>query len=226
MLTPLCGAIFSRNAIHKMVDELRMEAKDVVRMLNTSCQSGGHYLRESQLSVAALASIVATTKLGAKGKHDERVQIITKVVKQYLNHKKQYDAQVFAILSRFATGGVPTDLEPNKLIKFYSANKEFGKTSKLGAIAASKLARLDVDGSRLAGPIDEYDADDDNEEGGSNRQLTAGMTRMQLQEAREDEIVRAAKADSIVLEKEPTTAGSRIFSYNTKSIRLLEAFRK
>lgn len=76
MLTPLCGAIFSRNDIHKMVEELKMDAKDVVRMLNTSCQSGGHYLRESQLSVAALASIVATAKLVAKGKHDEWIQII------------------------------------------------------------------------------------------------------------------------------------------------------
>lgn len=44
-----------------------MKVHDVVRMLDTSCQFGGHYLKESELAVAALASIVATVKLGAKG---------------------------------------------------------------------------------------------------------------------------------------------------------------
>lgn len=151
MLTPLCGAIFSRNDIPKMVKDLNLKVSEVVRMLNTSCQSGGHYLRDSELAVAALASIVATAKLGAKGKHDERVQIITKVIKQYLNHKKTYTSSIFVSLSRFATGGVPTDLEPGKLIKIYSANKELNKTSKLDAIAAARLTRLNVEGSRLAG---------------------------------------------------------------------------
>lgn len=116
MLTPLCGAIFSRNDISKMVKVLNLKVYEVVRMLNTSCQSGGHYLKDSELAVAALASIVATVKLGAKGKNDERVQIITKVIKQYLNHKKIYTSSIFTALSRFAIGGVPTDLEPGKLI--------------------------------------------------------------------------------------------------------------
>lgn len=107
MLTPLCGAIFSRTDIMKMVELLKLDLPVVVRMLNTSCQSGGHYLADSELAVAALASIVATSKLGAKGKNDERTQIITKVIKQYLNHQKAYTPSVFTALSRFATGGSP-----------------------------------------------------------------------------------------------------------------------
>lgn len=87
-------------------------------------------MQDSELAVAALASIVATAKLGAKGKNDERIQIITKVVKQYLNHKKSYTGSIFTALSRFATGAVPTDLEPSKLIKIYTANKDIGKVSK------------------------------------------------------------------------------------------------
>lgn len=74
-------------------------------------------MKDSELAVAALASIVATSKLGAKGKNDERNQIITKVIKRYLNHTKTYTSGVFPALSRFATGGVPTELEPSKLIK-------------------------------------------------------------------------------------------------------------
>lgn len=226
MLTPLCGAIFSRNDIYKMSEELRMSTKDVVRMLNTSCQSGGHYLHESQLSVAALASIVATAKLGAKGKHDERIQIITKVIKQYLNHKKDHNAQMFAILSRYATGGVPTDLEPGKLIKMYAANKEIGKTSKLGAIAASRLTRLDVDGSRLAGSMDDDEDEDDDEASAYRKHAEKEMSRIQRAEAREEEILRNAKADSLVLQMEPTSDGSKYFSYNLNSIRLLDDFKK
>lgn len=44
MLTPLCGAIFSRNDIPSMVTALNLRVSEVVRMLNSSCQSGGHYL--------------------------------------------------------------------------------------------------------------------------------------------------------------------------------------
>lgn len=89
MLTPLCGAIFSRNDIPSMVKALRLNVSEVVRMLNSSCQSGGHYLKDSELAVAALASIVATSKLAAKGKNDERNQIITKVIKQCVPSSKQ-----------------------------------------------------------------------------------------------------------------------------------------
>lgn len=39
MLTPLCGAIFSRNDIPKMVTALNLSVSEVVRMLNSSCQS-------------------------------------------------------------------------------------------------------------------------------------------------------------------------------------------
>lgn len=74
MLTPLCGAIFSRNDIPQMVTALNLSVSEVVRMLNSSCQSGG---QDSELAVAALASIVATAKLGVNGKTDERMQIIT-----------------------------------------------------------------------------------------------------------------------------------------------------
>lgn len=80
MLTPLCGAIFSRHDIPVMARGLQVTEADLIKILNSSCQSGGQYLEQSTLTVAALASIVATQKLGAKGKADERSQIITKVI--------------------------------------------------------------------------------------------------------------------------------------------------
>lgn len=197
MLTPLCGAICSRNDIPSMVEALKLKVSEVVRMLNSSCQSGGHYLKDSELAVAALASIVATSKLAAKGKNDERNQIITKVIKQFLNHKKAYTASVFTALSRFATGG---DMEPSKLIKIYNVNKEIGKVSKLDAVAASRLTEVNIVGSRLAGQI----YDEENEE--YSRVSSMGMPveeieSIALRNTQEEEMIKQALAESLVIKK-------------------------
>lgn len=194
------------------------------RMLNSSCQSGGHYLKGSELAVAALASIVATTKLGAKGKNDERIQIITKVIKQYLNHKIIYTSSVLTALSRFDTGGVPTDLEPGKLIKVYAANKEIGKTSKLNAIVASRLTRLNIEGSRLAGQI--YD----DEEGEFTRSSEPGLSLEAMDELRirndlEDEMVKKAIADSLVLKRFRPDPSSKVMILDNESMSKLLEFR-
>lgn len=224
ILTPLCGAIFSRNDIPQMVSVLNLKVSEVVRMLNSSCQSGGHCLKDSELAVAALASIVATAKLGAKGKNDERMQIITKVIKQYLNHKKFYTSSIFTALSRFATEGVPTDLEPGKLIKLYTANKEIGKVSKLDAIAASRLTRLNIEGSRLAGQM--YD-DEDGEftrAGESGLSLEA-MNELRIRNDQEDEMVRRAIADSLVLKKHRPDPRSKVMILDDESMKKLLEFR-
>lgn len=129
MLTPLCGAIFSKLDISKMQEVLKIGTKDLLKILNTSFQSGGHYLQESDLSVAAVASIVATKNIAIKGKNDERAQIITKIIKQYLNVHKSYNQSIFVIVAEYATGGIPSNLEPNKLIK---CTKTLRMASQLG----------------------------------------------------------------------------------------------
>lgn len=225
MLTPLCGAIFSRNDISKMVEVLGLPLSTVVRMLNTSCQSGGHYLEDSELAVAALASIVANNKLGSKGKNDERTQIITKVIKQYLNHQKTYTPSVFTALSRFATGGVPTDLEPNKLIKIYTANKEIGKVSKLGAIAASRLTKVNIEGSRLAGRV--YSGEEDEYSEGEDQGTSINALReMNLRNEQEDKTIRKAVAESLVLKRHRPDPRHRILILTKESNQKLEDFRR
>lgn len=224
MLTPLCGAIFSRNDIPKMVTALNLSVSEVVRMLNSSCQSGGHYLKDSELAVAALASIVATSKLAAKGKNDERTQIITKVIKQYLNHKKAYTASIFTALSRYATGGVPTDLEPSKLIKIYNTNKEIGKVSKLDAVAASRLTQVNVDGSRLAGRIydpetEEYSMIEPDEM--PNEAMRSISIRDQTSEK-----IRQEMAESLVIKRYRPDPSFREMTYTPESLQMLTTFAK
>lgn len=224
MLTPLCGAIFSRNDIPKMVTALNISVSEVVRMLNSSCQSGGHYLRDSELAVAALASIVATSKLAAKGKNDERTQIITKVIKQYLNHKKAYTASIFTALSRYATGGVPTDLEPGKLIKIYNTNKEIGKVSKLDAVAASRLTQVNIDGSRLAGRI--YDPETEEysmilPDEGLNEEVRSISLRDQTSENTRQEI-----AENAVIKRYRPDPSLRDMTYTPESMQRLITFAK
>lgn len=225
MLTPLCGAIFSRNDISKMVAAVGLSVSTVVRMLNTSCQSGGHYLEDSELAVAALASIVATNKLGAKGKNDERMQIITKVIKQYLNHQKSYTASIFTALSRFATGGVPTDLEPSKLIKIYTANKEIGKVSKLDAIAASRLTRVNIEGSRLAGRVYDDETDEYSRILDPGTSLDA-MRELSLRSEQEDDLIRRAVADSLVFKRYRPDPRHRIMVLTEDSHKRLEELRQ
>lgn len=224
MLTPLCCAIFSRTDIMKMVEVLSLTLPVVVRMLNSSCQSGGHYLNDSELAVAALASIVATSKLGAKGKHDERTQIITKVIKQYLNHQKAYEPSVFTALSRFATGGVPTDLEPNKLIKIYTVNKELVKVSKLSAIAASRLTRVNVEGSRLAGRINDDEGGSYEDEGEQSSTMRS-MHGVNIRSEQEDMIVRKAVAESNVLKRYRPDPKMRTLILTADFRKLLDNFR-
>lgn len=208
-----------------MVEALKLKVSEVVRMLNSSCQSGGHYLKDSELAVAALASIVATSKLAAKGKNDERNQIITKVIKQYLNHKKAYTASVFTALSRVATGGVPTDMEPSKLIKIYNVNKEIGKVSKLDAVAASRLTEVNIVGSRLAGQI----YDEENEE--YSRVSSMGMPfeemeSIALRNTQEEEMIKQALAESLVIKKYRPDPAFKTMIYTPDSEMKLHNFAK
>lgn len=120
MLTPLCGAIFSKIDIQAISMSMKLVPREVVKVLNESCQSAGHYLDNSDVTVAAIAAIVATTRLRSKGKADEANQIVTKIVKQYLSRGKDFSETTFAALAQYATGGVPAELSAKTLVKLFN----------------------------------------------------------------------------------------------------------
>lgn len=139
LLTPLAGAIFSKLDITDMSDMVRImepshDATYVVRMINASCQPGGHYLPSSNLDCAMVASIVATS---AMKDMDQRRSIISKTIRQYITAGKTYNRKLFDILAGFASGGVPADLDFDNILKYFSEAKA-GHISKISAMRAQK----------------------------------------------------------------------------------------
>lgn len=123
LMTPLCGAIFSKNNLEELSELIHPAAEGDKRgatlvTLSQSCQSGGHYLRESVCAVAVVAAVCATRNMTDAKVRD---QIITKTYKQYVASGKQFDASLYENLCKFATGGVPAEHSAKRLIDRYEA---------------------------------------------------------------------------------------------------------
>ncbi|CAH0562772.1 unnamed protein product [Brassicogethes aeneus] len=119
LFTTLSGAIFSKNDLCSMSKELTIQFnKDyteatVLTMINNSCQSNGHHLDNSNAAIALVAACVATRNI-----KDDKVKfsIISKIGKQYVKKGKNFNEVTFDIFAKYATGGVPSNMEPKKLI--------------------------------------------------------------------------------------------------------------
>lgn len=113
LFTPLAGSVFCKDDVEEMAEELKMTEGQLIKSINASCQGGGFYLEESNAALAAIASIVATRNA------DEKLanSIITKTVKQYGNHHKDLDLDLFDICAKYATGGVPKGCSAKELIE-------------------------------------------------------------------------------------------------------------
>ena len=86
ILTPLTGAIFSREDREEISAIFNTDPSEAVVILNSSCQSGGQYLPYSDGSTTIVAAFAATRDLkdGNLGK-----SIVTKITKQYLRAQKK-----------------------------------------------------------------------------------------------------------------------------------------
>ncbi|UHM27605.1 MAG: putative nucleoprotein [Fushun phasmavirus 1] len=122
VLTPLAGAIFSKEDVPKIIRRLGIEdtprnRTTVINSINESCQSGGHYLPHGKMHIAAAATIASTKRMRSS---TQRESIISKTIKQYLVHKRQpMENDKFQVYCEFATGGVPSELAPTVLIGSY-----------------------------------------------------------------------------------------------------------
>lgn len=76
---------------------LKVNLGTVVRVVNTSCQSGSHCLDESDIHVAAVAAITATKAMTNK---QLRLSIIRKTLKQFQTAGKQFNHDTFKIYSQ------------------------------------------------------------------------------------------------------------------------------
>ncbi|CAG5026265.1 unnamed protein product [Parnassius apollo] len=63
LLTPLCGAIFSRDSIKDMAQDLGVEEVKCLRIVNESATSGGQYLPDSDIACAVVCTITSAKRL-------------------------------------------------------------------------------------------------------------------------------------------------------------------
>nr|QMP82411.1 nucleocapsid protein [Coleopteran phasma-related virus OKIAV243] len=149
LLTPLAGAVFSREDIPAIAQLRNRTAHQVLNTINASCQSGGFNLPCSNAAVAAVAAIVATRNV-----KDERMKngIIGKTLKQYLMHKKTWNDRVFETYAKFGHGGVPANLAPENLIRL------FDDIHKVSPVIATIAAKQTAQKSQVMAPRDQQDA--------------------------------------------------------------------
>nr|QMP82260.1 nucleocapsid protein [Blattodean phasma-related virus OKIAV238] len=147
LLTPLAGAVFSKDDIIKIANSIRSSVPNTLAMINSSCQSGGQYLNESNNAVASIASIVST-----RGLKDEniKISIINKTMKQYIAAKKPFDESIFNTFAIYANGGVPANLQAQKLIDLFNSiqnveNKKFTpKMAYKSSLETEMMSSVDV----------------------------------------------------------------------------------
>lgn len=113
LLTPLAGAVFSKDDIEKIAKVFDMKIPDVVKMINASCQSGGHHLPKSNAAVAFSAVVCATRNI-----KDEKIRhsIIHKTIKQYMSVNKEFNDGQLNSISIFAHGGLPSGMDVKSII--------------------------------------------------------------------------------------------------------------
>ncbi|QHA33846.1 nucleocapsid protein [Coredo virus] len=111
ILTPLAGAIFPRASLAKMMEDEVISSHfgdtwELMDCINKSAQNGGQFLVGSRADVAAVCALVGTQSIT---KEEERRKICHRTVKQFLNHERPADKELFKAIARYATGGIPDE---------------------------------------------------------------------------------------------------------------------
>lgn len=111
ILTPLSGAVFSRDSLAKMMAtqvlfDAFKEKSVLIDAINKSAQNGGQFLDGSRADVAAVCVLIGTMNVK---KPEERRSIVQRTLKQYLAQKRPADKAVFEVLITFGTGGLPQE---------------------------------------------------------------------------------------------------------------------
>lgn len=136
ILTPLAGAIFSKDDIDRIALKLGKSRQEVACTMNESAQSGGFYLRNSSTAVAAVCALVATRN----GENKKLMEsIVVKTIKQYTKAHREFDENDFAAYGAYATGGVPRGLTPAILLAKLDKEQEFTRTQFMEEFEKLKL---------------------------------------------------------------------------------------
>lgn len=141
LMTPLCGAVFSRDSITNMGRELGITEIETLKVINASTTAGGQHLVDSDLACSVAAMIAATRRVTDK---NVRNSIITKLIKQYSNKHKVYHPNKFNIFAKYALGGVPPGMDADTLIENFT-NIQTTQVTLRAATTAIKQSEKSVD---------------------------------------------------------------------------------
>lgn len=111
ILTPLSGAVFSRDSIEKMMQNPTISRVfgtkcKLIDAVNKSAQNGGQFLDGSRADVAAVCVLIGTANVK---KQEERKSIVQRTMKQFFAQKREASKDVFQALLKYGTGGLPED---------------------------------------------------------------------------------------------------------------------
>lgn len=142
LMTPLAGACFCKEDLEQLATELQMDPAVMVVVINQSTQGGGHYLSHSDIDFAICAAYAAT-----KNVKDENLKksIVVKMIKQYMTQGRIPDKNRIRIISRYATGGVPSDFSYESISELINAEQRTFAALKLKRMEAETIARAVVD---------------------------------------------------------------------------------
>lgn len=126
LMTPLAGAIFAREDIPVLAEKFGVNNGAMTGIINSSCQSGGQHLANSNANIAIAAAYSATKGLKDK---EQRKQIVTKTTKQYLRTGKAISNAHLAFAFNHAHGGVPNEFSFEHLLTLYKAAQELTFTA-------------------------------------------------------------------------------------------------
>lgn len=151
ILTPLCGAIFSRDDIDDMLEDPEIKAcipdrADLLIALNLSAQNGGQFIEGSRTDIAGVCAIMGTVNVEKK----LRMQIISKTAKQFLGKNRPMDKKVFNAIGKYAAGGLPAEWQAEILVQELETAKITYRQILAAKKATEQIVRvnaLNIDGS-------------------------------------------------------------------------------
>lgn len=141
ILTPLSGAVFSRDSITKMMLNPTVAAAfgtkcKLIDSINKSAQNGGQFLEGSRADVAAVCVLIGTANVK---KQEERKSIVQRTMKQFFAQRRQASKEVFQALLKYGTGGLPEDWTFDVLSEIQETTRR--TTQAMRAAAAEAVVR-------------------------------------------------------------------------------------
>lgn len=133
VLTPLARSVFSKGNTEALARHRSCDVVKANKVINASCQCGGHYLDSSDGSVAIVATYYPTRHMP---ENKLRNQFVAKTFKQYDTMRKAPTIEYCKIVAQYATGAVPREFLSRNMDTIFAELEQL-RVSPLAAVRES-----------------------------------------------------------------------------------------